>query len=86
VHTWVLIHYKVPTEPTSLRVYIWRKLKRLGAILCFDAVWALPSTPRTQEQFQWLAAEVTEMGGDALLWQAQLLSRAQEESRCMGCH
>jgi hypothetical protein len=80
MHTWVLIHYKIPTEPTSRRVYIWRKLKRLGAILCFDAVWVLPATPRTQEQFQWLAAEVAEMSGDVMLWQAQLASRAQEES------
>ena len=30
----------------------------------------LPCTPRTQEQFQWLAAEIVEMGGEAALWEA----------------
>jgi len=79
LHTWVLLHYKIPTEPTSRRVYVWRKLKRLGAVLLHDAVWVLPSTPSTQEQFQWLAAEIVEMGGDALLWQAQLVSGASED-------
>jgi hypothetical protein len=48
-----------------LRVYIWRKLKRLGAVLFQDAVRVLPNAARTLEQFQWLAAEIVEMGGEA---------------------
>ncbi len=68
---WLLLHYKLPAEPSAPRVYIWRKLKRLGALLVLDSVWVLPDTPRTREQFQWLAAEIIELGGDALLWQGQ---------------
>jgi hypothetical protein len=75
-----LLLYKVPPEPTSRRVYIWRKLKRLGAILLHHAVWVLPSTPRTREQFQWLAAEITELGGDAWLWEATLPLARQDEA------
>jgi hypothetical protein len=66
-----LLHYKIPTEPSASRVYIWRKLKRLGALLHQDAVWVLPDTPRNYEQFQWLAAEIVEMGGEATFWNAQ---------------
>ena len=77
---WVLLHYKIPTEPTARRVYVWRKLKRLGAILVQDAVWVLPATSRMQEQFQWLAAEIQELGGEALLWQAHLLTGNHEEA------
>jgi hypothetical protein len=80
LHTWVLLQYKLPAEPSALRVYVWRKLKRLGAILIHDAIWVLPQTPRTQEHFQWLAAEIVEMGGDALLWQAQLTSIDSDET------
>jgi len=72
MHQWLLLHYKLPAEPSALRVYIWRKLKRLGAILFQDAVWTLPNTPRTREQFQWLTAEIIEMGGEATFWEAQL--------------
>jgi len=34
--TWLLLHYKLPTKPSALRVYTWRKLRRLGAILLHD--------------------------------------------------
>lgn len=69
---WLLLLYKVPPEPTANRVSVWRKLKRLGAILLHDAVWVLPPSPRTIEELRWLAAEVRERGGEAMLWEASL--------------
>lgn len=77
---WLLLHYKLPPEPTASRVYVWRKLKRLNALLWQDAVWVLPVTARTQEQFQWLAAEIVELGGEAALWTAQAHWTGQEEA------
>lgn len=77
---WLLFHYKIHPEPSANRVYIWRKLKRLGAILHQDTVWVLPSTLRTRENFQWLAAEIVEMNGEATLWEAQLVLNGQEDS------
>lgn len=68
---WLMLQYKIPANPSAPRVYIWRKLKRIGALLILDTVWVLPDTPRTLEQFQWLAAEIVELGGEALLWQGQ---------------
>ena len=68
--TWLLLHYKLPNKPSALRVYIWRKLKRLGAILLHEAIWVLPDQPRTAEQVQWLTAEIQEMGGNAYFWRA----------------
>lgn len=79
-YKWLLLHYKLPTEPSARRVYIWRKLKRLGAILVQDTLWALPDTPQTLEQFQWLTAEIQEMGGEAILWQAQMAPPNQDET------
>jgi hypothetical protein len=74
---WLLLIYKVPREPTSSRVYVWRKLKQLGALLLHDSIWILPANDRTQEHFQWLAAEITELQGEATLARADLLSTAQ---------
>jgi DNA-binding transcriptional regulator PaaX len=71
--SWLLLVYKIPREPTAGRVHVWRKLKQLGAIALQDAIWVLPRTARTQEQLQWLAAEIAELGGDALLWEAEQL-------------
>lgn len=77
---WVLLVYKVPREPTALRATVWRRLKRLGALLLHDAVWVLPATPWTKEQFQWLAVEITELGGEVHLWESHLLLNGQEET------
>src|SRR5262244_2258797 len=77
---WLVLVYKVPREPTAIRASVWRKLKRLGALLLHDAVWVLPATPWTREQFQWLAVEILELGGEALLWESSLVSPSQEDS------
>ena len=78
--SWVLLVYKIPREPTASRAIIWRKLKRLGALLLHDAVWVLPATPWTREQFQWLAVEIGELGGEAYLWESRLLMNGQEHA------
>lgn len=77
---WLLLVYKVPSEPSARRVYVWRKLKRVGAILLHDSAWVLPATPRTREHLQWLSAEILEMGGEALLWDAAPLITGQADS------
>ena len=77
--TWLLLTYKPDAEPSARRVYIWRKLKRLGAIPIFEAVWVLPNSPRTHEQSQCLAAEIQEMGGEAMFWKAQAELSGQED-------
>ena len=77
---WVLLVYKIPREPTASRAQVWRKLKRLGALLLHDAVWVLPATPWTREQFQWLAVEIGELGGEAHLWESHLLLNGQADT------
>ena len=77
---WLLLHYKLPNKPSALRVYIWRKLKRLGAILLHEAVWVLPDLPRTAEQVQWLTAEIQEMGGEAYSWRANAILGESDEA------
>src|SRR5438552_15621313 len=72
VQKWLLLTYKIPREPTAGRVYVWRKMKQLGAVALQDAVWVLPASPRTQEHFQWLAAEIVELGGEATLFVSRL--------------
>jgi hypothetical protein len=78
--SWVLLVYRIPREPTASRAAVWRKLKRLGALLLHDAVWVLPATPWTREQFQWLAVEIGELGGEAHLWESRLLLNGQEDA------
>lgn len=69
--TWVLLVYTLPREPSAPRVAIWRKLRKLGAVLVHDALWTLPETSATCEQVRWLAQEIREAGGDAQVWVAR---------------
>jgi len=77
--TWLLFIYKVPNDPSARRVYVWRKLKAMGAIVLHDSVWVLPPTPRTRERLQWLASEIKDMeGGEAMLWESKQLFTGQD--------
>jgi hypothetical protein len=40
----------------------------------------LPATPWTREQFQWLAVEIGELGGEAYLWESHLLLNGQADT------
>ena len=75
---WVLLAYRLPREPSTPRIAVWRKLKRLGAAQLLDGLVALPLDSRTREQLEWLADEVAEAGGEATIWIGELGSAAQE--------
>lgn len=77
---WILFQYNVPNKPSKLRVYVWRKLKSIRAEQLVEGLYALPITEKTQEQFEWLCAEVLEMGGTAVLWKSECMSKKQEEN------
>jgi hypothetical protein len=65
---WVLLAYRLPRVPSTPRSAVWRKLKRLGVAWLGDGLVALPADPRTREQLEWVAEEVTEHGGEATVW------------------
>jgi hypothetical protein len=75
---WVLLSYRIPREPSTPRIAVWRKLKRLGVAQIGDGLAALPADARTLEQLEWLAEEIDEAGGSSTLWRAELTSAAQE--------
>jgi len=77
---WVVLNYRLPREPSTPRIAVWRKLKRLGVAQLGDGLVALPADARTQEQLEWVAEEIAEAGGSSNLWQATLMSRAQERA------
>ncbi len=65
---WVLLSYRMPREPSTPRITVWRKLERLGVARLGDGLVVLPADPRTREQFDWLADEIIEAGGVATVW------------------
>ncbi len=75
---WVLMSYRLPREPSTPRIAVWRKLRRLGVAQLSDGLVALPADARTREQLDWIAEEITELGGMAGVWLAQPGTSRQE--------
>jgi hypothetical protein len=75
---WVLLSYRMPREPSTPRIAVWRRLKSLGVAQLGDGLVALPADARTREQLEWVAEDVEQAGGSAMLWTAQPESAAHE--------
>jgi hypothetical protein len=78
--SWTMLAYRLPREPSTPRISVWRKLRRLGAAQIVDGLVALPSENRTREQLAWLAEEIRESAGEAWHWESSFASRAQERT------
>src|SRR5260370_8198376 len=66
---WLLLAYRMPREPSTPRIAVWRKLTSLGVAKLGDGLVGLPADARSQERLEWIADEVAEAGGGATLWQ-----------------
>jgi CRISPR/Cas system-associated endoribonuclease Cas2 len=69
-HEWVLLIHLLPPKPTNLRVRIWRKLQKIGAVAIKNSVYVLPATEKTHEDFQWLKQEIESAAGEASVFKA----------------
>ena len=76
---WLLLIHQIPPKPDYLRVKIWRRLQRLGAVPVKNSVYVLPKSDQTQEDFQWVLREVVESGGDASLCEARFVDGLSDD-------
>jgi len=72
-YRWLLLIHQLPAKPAYARVKIWRRLQGLGAVAVKNGVYALPANGETREDFAWLAKEIVEVGGEALVCEANLI-------------
>ncbi len=77
---WVLLAYRLPREPSTPRIAVWRKLRRLGVAQLLDGLVALPLDARNREQLEWVADAVVESGGQARMWLGRPASRIEERA------
>jgi hypothetical protein len=78
--TWLLCSYRLPRQPSRLRLAVWRRLKRVGAVMLHDGLWVLPNDAKTREDFEWLAEEIEERGWSVMLWEARSLPGGQDSA------
>jgi hypothetical protein len=64
---WLALGYNVPVNPSKNRVYVWRKLKEIGACYFRPGVAILPKNTQGVAQLGALCGKIREMGGEAVL-------------------
>jgi hypothetical protein len=75
---WLQLTYKVPSEPSQKRVWVWRRLQNLGAFALQNSVYLLPFSEEVEKHFRQLAHEIREMGGEASIFSVVALDPADE--------
>ncbi|HEX6934661.1 MAG TPA: Chromate resistance protein ChrB [Streptosporangiaceae bacterium] len=74
---WLLLVYRVPSEPTRLRAAVWRRLKSLGAIYLQNSAAALPASVASERALRKLRREILDMSGTAVLLSCSVLAGEQ---------
>ncbi|OAF07742.1 chromate resistance protein ChrB [Bradyrhizobium centrolobii] len=77
--SWLLLTYKVPSEPTTKRIALWRRLKGMGAVYLQNGVCLLPKTDDHVRRLKMLENDISGMGGEAVILETIALDHAQEE-------
>jgi len=76
---WLLLLHQIPRKPDYLRVKVWRRLQRLGAVSIKNAVYALPRSEERNEDLQWVMREIVAGGGEATLVEANLVQGLRDD-------
>ena len=69
--SWLLLLFTLPTNRNTERVAVWRSLKKMGAVQIKTSTYLLPDEAAQYEQFQWLAQQIRDYGGDSTLVRAK---------------
>jgi len=77
--TWLLLTYKVPPEPSSKRIAVWRKLKGMGAVYLQNGVCLLPKTDHHIRQVKMLENDIAAIDGNCVILETVALDKAQED-------
>jgi hypothetical protein len=71
---WLVLVYRVPSEPTRLRATVWRRIKSLGAIYLQSSAAALPASVTAERALRKLRSEILDMSGTAVLLSCDVLA------------
>jgi len=76
---WLLLVFSLPRKGASLRVAMWRKLQRYGALPLGNSGYLLPSDPQSRERFEWLATTIRSQRCEASVVEVQSIDNVSNE-------
>lgn len=78
---WIFFSHRLPPKPSKLRVYVWRQLKKIGAVN-YQSVWVVPHQKNFISDLESLSSRIETYGGGSLLIEGKPINKA-EESRIL---
>lgn len=75
---WIGLGYNLPANPSKNRVYVWRKLKEMGADYFKQGVAILPKNPVNARAMTRLQEKIRDLGGEATLIEMQFADERDE--------
>lgn len=77
---WLLLIHQIPPKPDYFRVKVRRRLQRIGAVALKNSVYVLPASEDALEDFQWLAREIVDDGGEATVCESAFVEGMTDEA------
>jgi hypothetical protein len=81
---WLVLVYRVPSEPSSNRVTIWRDLKRIGALYLQQCVCIVPAYLELRTALVAVGERVAKLGGSSNLFDVPTVSADEEAALVAG--
>jgi len=75
---WLFFSYSLPTEPSKARVYIWRQLKKLGAVN-YQSAWVIPYSNERVTDIKKLMSDIEGYHGESMLIEGKSVDKSQDE-------
>ena len=75
---WIALVWRLPSGSSTPRVTTWRNLHRLGAGRLTPGAAVVPYREDLQEQLDWLAQDIENLGGEAWVLPVGALSESEE--------
>ncbi len=79
VGRWIVLLFRIPSEPARHRIALWRDLRKAGAISLGQSAWALPDVPAVQPVLERVERRTATAGGELLRLAADGLTPADAD-------
>jgi hypothetical protein len=76
---WLLLIHSIPPQPAYFRAKVGKRLAKVGAVAIKNSVYVLPLNEETREDFQWIAREIVQDGGEATVVDAMFVEGMQND-------
>lgn len=77
---WLLLIHQIPPKPNALRVKIWRRLQRIGAVAIKQTVYVMPFSDQSREDLSWTLKQILEGGGEGFISETRFVEGLIDES------